>query len=712
MSKENEIRTLSNNNNKNHAETLSPEALLDTDEASFTALTVSTTSGEAPPVALAMPQSTSSEESGIPCSFSPSDWKKLCDLLGLSQDDQNTTVLADFMESCSSISTLEDLAFLKEEDLNESFLSREIQQKLLLLANVFLQRQCRLLTVNSKLSKSSTVSPPSTDRNALVTLDVGGIKFQTTRDTLCRAPDSVLEAMFSRWNAFPSQDGSFVINRDGTHFHHILNYLRVGTLVSLPSDEDSREALAVEADYYGLKELLRLIRTPQKVDIHSCLSEKTQSIRQEENVLRKDFMYGTAAASLDCHESLVTLFSLENPFTRLALKYEPADGEYSSVLLGNLREKAPHGTPVAVTTMDDFRSNFQRKHPDVLDRLELVLLEEKVVIAGGSVLEALTTSPESLIRTSEWWGKNKSDVDIFLYCDGPEEANRVAQRIFFALAVDDEQWVIMRSRGVITMHQWMDDGQKFPDLMVEKVQIVLRLYDSPVEVLLGFDCDCCCCAYDGRRVLASPRCLEALRTGINVLNPLHSWPNKASYELRLAKYAYRGFPIAVPGLMEKYVDYDRIHRTDLCDLKGLARLLRVAAEMNPVAWDGDFPHIPQCIQSLRPEVKNCCEMLGGYEDGNGKVFIPDEYLRRIRGFLVPNFISMWWYSEYVPLANECREEVWNEILTARFAVPEGVSRLLADAWDDGKRSREYLNSTMDTFDLDNAYYCQAYKQDG
>jgi hypothetical protein len=32
------------------------------------------------------------------------------------------------------------------------------------------------------------------------------------------------------------------------------------------------------------------------------------------------------------------------------------------------------------------------------------------------------------------------------------------------------------------------------------VQIVLRLYRSPAEILAGFDVDAPCCAYDGERI--------------------------------------------------------------------------------------------------------------------------------------------------------------------------------------------------------------------
>jgi hypothetical protein len=98
------------------------------------------------------------------------------------------------------------------------------------------------------------------------------------------------------------------------------------------------------------------------------------------------------------------------------------------------------------------------------------------------------------------------------------------------------------------MHLWSES------CITETIQVVLRLYDSPVEVLFGFDCDCCCCAYNGREVLLTPRCYLALQRFVNILNPINAWPNRPSYELRLAKYATRGFAVGVPGLDRTLVD--------------------------------------------------------------------------------------------------------------------------------------------------------------
>jgi hypothetical protein len=117
-------------------------------------------------------------------------------------------------------------------------------------------------------------------------------------------------------------------------------------------------------------------------------------------------------------------------------------------------------------------------------------------VAGGSVLGALL-QPSTPAASD-------SDVDVFVYAragtaNGRELlASGLARRIFDALARDDEVWHVNRSRFVINLRRDLEDGEP-------PVQIVLRLYDSPTEVLLGFDVDCCCVGYDGTSVWALPR---------------------------------------------------------------------------------------------------------------------------------------------------------------------------------------------------------------
>ena len=67
--------------------------------------------------------------------------------------------------------------------------------------------------------------------------------------------------MFSgRFDIKPAEDGSFFIDRDGTHFRHILNYLRTGQLI-VPKDEILRVELLAEADFYQIEGIVKPLRS-------------------------------------------------------------------------------------------------------------------------------------------------------------------------------------------------------------------------------------------------------------------------------------------------------------------------------------------------------------------------------------------------------------------------------------------------------------------
>lgn len=60
-----------------------------------------------------------------------------------------------------------------------------------------------------------------------VKLNVGGQIFVTSITTLTKDPDSLLSRMFGpNGTAVPEADGSYFIDRDGTYFRYVLNYLR------------------------------------------------------------------------------------------------------------------------------------------------------------------------------------------------------------------------------------------------------------------------------------------------------------------------------------------------------------------------------------------------------------------------------------------------------------------------------------------------------
>eukprot|EP01064_Diplonema_japonicum_P024831 TRINITY_DN3557_c0_g1_i1.p1 TRINITY_DN3557_c0_g1~~TRINITY_DN3557_c0_g1_i1.p1 ORF type:complete len:456 (+),score=84.19 TRINITY_DN3557_c0_g1_i1:94-1461(+) len=102
------------------------------------------------------------------------------------------------------------------------------------------------------------------DKGNCLTLDVGGVKFVTTRDTLMAIPDTLFTALLSgHFSIDKTDDGAIKLDRDPAYFSYILNYLRgyretgrcttLFTLKGLPNL--SAMHIAQEAEFYGLTSL-------------------------------------------------------------------------------------------------------------------------------------------------------------------------------------------------------------------------------------------------------------------------------------------------------------------------------------------------------------------------------------------------------------------------------------------------------------------------
>ena len=99
-----------------------------------------------------------------------------------------------------------------------------------------------------------------------IKLDVGGSRYTTSLTTLTTFPESMIGVMFSgRHELQLDEDGYYFIDRDGTHFGHILNFLRgPDEFIINISDEDAKKELKREATYYGLyDEIFSFIPCPE-----------------------------------------------------------------------------------------------------------------------------------------------------------------------------------------------------------------------------------------------------------------------------------------------------------------------------------------------------------------------------------------------------------------------------------------------------------------
>jgi hypothetical protein len=90
----------------------------------------------------------------------------------------------------------------------------------------------------------------------ILILDVGGIKFKTTKSTLKKYPDTYFTGLLNdKYPLLKQEDGSIFIDRDGKHFRLLLNFLRSGRII-LPTDEIERRELLIEAEFYLLTDYI------------------------------------------------------------------------------------------------------------------------------------------------------------------------------------------------------------------------------------------------------------------------------------------------------------------------------------------------------------------------------------------------------------------------------------------------------------------------
>eukprot|EP01103_Thecamoeba_quadrilineata_P007306 TRINITY_DN17152_c0_g1_i1.p1 TRINITY_DN17152_c0_g1~~TRINITY_DN17152_c0_g1_i1.p1 ORF type:complete len:227 (+),score=20.81 TRINITY_DN17152_c0_g1_i1:41-721(+) len=111
-------------------------------------------------------------------------------------------------------------------------------------------------------------------QKGMIKLNVGGLKFATSIETLRKYPTSMIGVMFSgNFEMIQNSDGSFFIDRDGTHFRYILNHLR-GCELQLPNDKKRLEELRQEAHFYQLIELEEMIKNSETCRV--CQMKKSQ----------------------------------------------------------------------------------------------------------------------------------------------------------------------------------------------------------------------------------------------------------------------------------------------------------------------------------------------------------------------------------------------------------------------------------------------------
>ena len=126
-------------------------------------------------------------------------------------------------------------------------------------------------------------------------LNIGGQLFTTSLATVRKDPGSILHGTFSgRFDSKPVEDESYFIDRDGTHFRYILNYLRTGQLI-VPEDKIIRRELFTEAKFYQVQGMIE--------ELKPCSFEDSGILSVEQRQTLTSWLKDTMAGA--CYYTLI-----------------------------------------------------------------------------------------------------------------------------------------------------------------------------------------------------------------------------------------------------------------------------------------------------------------------------------------------------------------------------------------------------------------------
>lgn len=171
---------------------------------------------------------------------------------------------------------------------------------------------------------------------------------------------------------------------------------------------------------------------------------------------------------------------------------------------------------------NNFNMEFSKKTYDLLTFMNW----SNVVVAGGSIVNIITKS-----------GSKLNDIDLFVYGLDKEKGLAKIDHIINSIK---QKATVLNYETRVYMNDHVINIYVFDTKKLLQVQIILRLYDTLAQIMVGFDVDCCCVCYNGKSIQTTQRGLFALKHRVNLASLTRRSP---SYENRLIKYSARGFDV-------------------------------------------------------------------------------------------------------------------------------------------------------------------------
>ncbi|KAM9389859.1 potassium channel regulatory protein [Phaethornis superciliosus] len=140
----------------------------------------------------------------------------------------------------------------------------------------------------------------------VVVLSVGGVRYVTRASTLQQFPESRLARMLNDGDQeFKLLNGEFFVDRDGTLFSYIMDFLRT-LQVSLPPDFSDYQRLQREAEFYGLYPLADLLSQEHLLKPRLEILEVLFSLQEMQAFFR---IFGSCSTTVETLAEQVTVFT-------------------------------------------------------------------------------------------------------------------------------------------------------------------------------------------------------------------------------------------------------------------------------------------------------------------------------------------------------------------------------------------------------------------
>ena len=171
----------------------------------------------------------------------------------------------EFLESQNIPELLQNLLFIKDklplinDQLELKYLEKERKLK-----NAFIKKELEvkkklsnIISREKNLNKLLEEYKLRNDEDEIVELNIGGVSYTTKKSTLCSYKTSYFYYLFSeKGNIVKDKNGKIFIDRDGTTFKYLLNWLRDSSIEDFPKKNSDNYILFLsDLKYYGYHEL-------------------------------------------------------------------------------------------------------------------------------------------------------------------------------------------------------------------------------------------------------------------------------------------------------------------------------------------------------------------------------------------------------------------------------------------------------------------------